>query len=149
MRQMWLGLVLAGTLLFSAACSQNAEDAAGESKSSAVMGSGVSAKDAYHRITAEEAKKKMDAGGVVIVDVRTAAEYEEKHIPSAVLVPNESIGGTPVEQLPDLDAVLLVYCRTGVRSKAASEKLAALGYRKIYDFGGIVDWPYETEAGKP
>ena len=102
---------------------------------------------AYHKITAEEAKTMMDAGGVTIVDVRTEQEYAEKHIPGAVLVPNESIGSAPPEQLPDQDAVLLVHCRTGVRSKQASDKLIKLGYRHVYDFGGIVSWQYETESG--
>lgn len=105
------------------------------------------AMQAYHKITAEEAKEMMDVGGVTIVDVRTEAEYSENHIPGAVLVPNESIGSMPPGQLPDQNAVLLVHCRTGVRSKQASDKLIKLGYRHVYDFGGIVSWPYETESG--
>lgn len=98
----------------------------------------------YRKITAEEAKEKMDAGGVTIVDVRTPAEYDEGHVPDAVLVPNESIGETEPPELPDKDAILLVYCRSGRRSKEASDKLAELGYRNVYDFGGILDWPYDT-----
>ena len=103
--------------------------------------------DPCHKITADEAKKMMEEGGVTVVDVRTAEEYEQKHIPGAILVPNESMKEGQPEALPDLDAVLLIHCRTGVRSKQASDKLASLGYRHIYDFGGIVDWPYETESG--
>lgn len=91
----------------------------------------------------------LDEGGVTVVDVRTAEEYAEQHIPGAVLVPNESIGDEPPAKLPDQDAVLLVHCRTGVRSKQASDKLIKLGYTQVYDFGGIVDWPYETESGEP
>ncbi len=102
---------------------------------------------AYHKITAEEAKKMLDEGGVTVVDVRRADEYAVSHIPGAVLVPVESIGSEPPELLPDKDAVLLVHCRTGVRSKQASDKLVELGYTQIYDFGGIVDWPFETESG--
>lgn len=101
----------------------------------------------YHKITPEEAKEKMDAGDVVVVDVRTQAEYDEGHIENAVLVPNESIGDTMPAALPDLDATLLVYCRSGRRSKEASEKLVALGYRNVYDFGGILDWPYGVTEG--
>lgn len=101
---------------------------------------------AYHKITAKEAKEMIDKGNVTIVDVRTQEEYAEKHIPGAILLPNESITKEPPAELPDKDAVLLLHCRTGVRSKEASDKLAALGYTKIYDFGGIVDWPYETES---
>lgn len=110
---------------------------------------GCSSSDsAYHKISAEEAKKKIEAGGVTIVDVRTAEEYAEKHLAGAVLVPNEAIGAQPPSALPDLDATLLVYCRSGVRSKQASDKLVKLGYTHVYDFGGIIDWPYETVSGR-
>lgn len=89
----------------------------------------------------------MDSGGVTVVDVRRPEEYAEKHIPGAILVSNETIAEKSSEMLPDKDAVLLIYCRTGVRSKQASDKLIKLGYKNIYDFGGIVDWQYETESG--
>ena len=102
---------------------------------------------AYQKISATEAKELMEQGGVTIVDVRTAGEYEEKHIKGALLLPVESIKESPPKQLPNKDATLLVYCRTGVRSRSASEKLISVGYRNVYDFGGIVDWPYETVAG--
>ncbi len=105
-------------------------------------GSGMQ-EQAYHKITAEEAKQMMDEGGVTVVDVRTEAEYKDGHIPGAVLVPNETIGSEPPEALPELDAVLLVHCRTGVRSKQAADKLVEMGYTQIYDFGGIRDWPYD------
>lgn len=103
--------------------------------------------NSYQRITAEKAKEMMDAGNVVVVDVRTAEEYQEAHISGAVLVPYESMGDTLLDALPDEDAILLVYCRSGSRSKQASEKLIELGYTQVYDFGGIVDWPYERESG--
>jgi rhodanese-related sulfurtransferase len=80
---------------------------------------------------------------VVIVDVRTPEEYDGGHIPNAILVPNESIGDDMPEALPDKEATLLIYCRSGRRSKEASEKLLKLGYKSIYEFGGIIDWPYE------
>ena len=99
---------------------------------------------AYHKITASEAKAMMNQGGVTVVDVRREDEYAAGHIPGSILVPNEGIRDTQPEELPDLDAVLLVHCRTGVRSKQASDKLLEIGYKNVYDFGGIVDWPYET-----
>ena len=102
------------------------------------------AEEAYHKIDAEEAKRMMDEEEVVIVDVRRVEEYEASHIPGAILIPNEEIGEEEPEKLPDKDAVLLIYCRTGVRSKQASDKLVELGYKNVYDMGGIVDWPYET-----
>lgn len=107
----------------------------------------VADKAEYIKITAQEAKNKIDEGGVTVVDVRTLDEYEEGHIAGAVVVPVESIGEELPKELPDLDAVLLVHCRSGVRSKAASEKLIDLGYKNVYDFGGIKDWTYETVKG--
>lgn len=106
--------------------------------------------DIYHKITTKEAKEMMEdeEKNVIIVDVRTEEEYKESHIPGAILIPNESIGSEELEELPDKDAVLLIYCRTGNRSKKASDKLIELGYTKIYDFGGIVDWSYETESSE-
>ena len=97
----------------------------------------------YHKISAEDAKKMMDTQDVVIVDVRTAAEYADGHIANAVLVPNESIGNDAPAELPDKNAVLLVYCRSGNRSKTAAHKLLQLGYQNVYDFGGLNTWPYE------
>lgn len=104
--------------------------------------------DAYHKITAEEAKKMMDEEDVIVVDVRRADEYTVKHIPGAILVPNESIKEEQPKDLPDKDAVILIHCRTGVRSKDASDKLISMGYKNVYDFGGINDWDYETETGE-
>lgn len=99
------------------------------------------------KIDAKKAKELMDGGGVTVVDVRTAEEYEEAHVPGAVLVPLDTIGGEAPADLPDKKAVLLVYCRSGRRSAQASAKLAELGYETVYDFGGILDWPYETQTG--
>lgn len=106
------------------------------------------AENAYHKITAEEAKTMIDEGNVTVVDVRRADEYAQGHIAGALLVPNETIADEAASMLPDKNATLLVHCRTGIRSKQASDKLVALGYTAVYDFGGIVDWPYETEAGE-
>ena len=99
----------------------------------------VAEKAAYHKISAEEAYEMMASQEVVVVDVRTREEYDGGHIENAVLVPNESIGSEMPEALPDKEATLLVYCR----SKDAAQKLLALGYQNVYDFGGVIDWPYE------
>ena len=80
----------------------------------------------------------------IILDVRTAEEYGERHIPGAVNIPNESIGTREIPELPDKEQLIFVYCRSGNRSKQASGKLAALGYTNIVEFGGINDWPGET-----
>ena len=93
----------------------------------------------YRQVTAEEAIALMEKeSGYIILDVRTAQEYSEKHIPKAVNIPNESIGTEDLPALPDKNQLILVYCRSGNRSKQASEKLAALGYTNIVEFGGIL-----------
>ena len=113
------------------------------SKAKADTAEDMSDKAAYHKLSAEEAYEMMVSQEVVIVDVRTPEEYDGGHIPNAILVPNESIGDDMPEALPDKEATLLIYCRSGRRSKEASEKLLKLGYKSIYEFGGIIDWPYE------
>ena len=100
----------------------------------------------YKQISAEKAMEFMETEkDYIILDVRTQEEYDEKHIPGAVLVPNESIGESEIEELPDKDQMILVYCRSGNRSKQASEKLAKLGYTNVYEFGGINNWTGEVE----
>ena len=84
----------------------------------------------------------------IILDVRTPEEYEEKHIKGAVNLPNETIKTEEITQLPDKEQLILVYCRSGNRSKQASQKLADLGYTNIVEFGGIKDWTGETETGR-
>lgn len=79
--------------------------------------------------------------GYIILDVRTAQEYSEKHIPGAINIANESIGTEDISELPDKDQLILVYCRSGNRSKQASEKLVKLGYTNIIEIGGIKSWP--------
>ena len=99
-------------------------------------------KPAYTQITQEQAMEMMQSNdGHVIVDVRRQDEYDSGHIPDALLIPNETIVSTPPEALPDLNQVILIYCRSGNRSKQAAEKLAAMGYTRIYEFGGINTWP--------
>ena len=100
----------------------------------------------YVNITAEEAKQIMDnEEGYIILDVRTQEEYDEGHIPEAILNPYTQIGEKANEMLPDKDQLILVYCRSGRRSKIAAEALVELGYNNIKEFGGIIDWPYEVE----
>ena len=102
----------------------------------------------YRQITMDEAIAMMNAEkNYIILDVRTAAEFNEKHIPGAINIPNETIGTNTIPDLPDKEQLILVYCRSGNRSKQASEKLAALGYTNIVEFGGINDWPGETVSG--
>ncbi len=96
----------------------------------------------YQRITADEAKEMMVEGNL-IVDVRTEKEYNEGHIEGALLVPLADIEAGKLELLPDKEQVLLVYCRSGNRSMTASEILIEEGYTNVYDFGGIIAWPYE------
>ena len=98
----------------------------------------------YRKITAEQAYEMMSTQEVVIVDVRTQSEYDEGHIQNAVLIPNETIGNEPPSNLPDKNAVILVYCRSGRGSEEAARKLVNLGYVNVYDFGGINDWTYGT-----
>ena len=101
---------------------------------------------AYVNITAEEAKQIMDSEeGYIILDVRTQEEYDEGHIPGAVVISHEEITEKAEEVLTDKDQLILVYCRSGRRSKIAAEALVELGYTNIKEFGGIIDWPYEVE----
>ncbi|MBQ2865140.1 MAG: rhodanese-like domain-containing protein [Clostridia bacterium] len=112
-------------------------------------GNSQTAKNGYTQISMEEAVTMMEnESGYIILDVRRADEYAEKHIPGAVNIPNESIGTEDIPQLPDKDQLILVYCRSGNRSKQASEKLAALGYTNIVEFGGIIDWKGDTVSEK-
>ena len=99
---------------------------------------------AYTQISQEEARERMDRDdGHIIVDVRQQDEYDAGHIPGAILIPNESIGTEPLKELPDLNQIILIYCRSGNRSKQAAEKLAAMGYTNVYEFGGISTWTGE------
>lgn len=134
-------MVLAALLLLGGCAVQPQSEAPAPSDTQPVETSGTTL---YRKISPEKAHEMMAEDGITIVDVRTEEEFAAGHIANAVLVPNETISDTAPEALPDKDAVLLVYCRSGRRSKEASEKLLELGYTNIYDFGGIIDWPYEV-----
>ena len=113
-----------------------------------IMGlTGCEEKDmSYTQISMEEAVAMMATEeNYIILDVRTTEEFAEKHIPNAINIPNETIGSEELAELPDKNQLILVYCRSGNRSKQASEKLVALGYTNIYEFGGINDWTGELE----
>ena len=111
-----------------------------------LTGCGGNASGAYQQITQEAAKEMMDTQEVIILDVREQDEYDSGHIPGAVLLPVGTIDeDTAAEVIPEKDSTVLVYCRSGNRSKTASAALADLGYTNIYEFGGINTWPYETE----
>ena len=107
---------------------------------------GNAADSSYQQITQEEAKEMMDTQEVIILDVQEQDEYDSGHISGAVLLPVGTIDETTAaEVIPEKDSTVLVYCRSGNRSKTASSTLAELGYTNIYEFGGINTWPYETE----
>ncbi len=102
-------------------------------------------KNMYQQITAEEAKKIMDSGVEhIILDTREQDEFDEGHIKGANLIPYTEIESNAEEMLPDKDKLILVYCRSGRRSKISAESLANLGYTNVKEFGGIIDWPYEV-----
>ena len=98
----------------------------------------------YEQITAKEAKEIMDTEtDYIIIDARTEEEFAEGHIENAILIPEYEIKDRAEKELPDKDALILVYCRSGRRSKIASEELVNLGYTNVKEFGGIIDWPYD------
>ena len=100
----------------------------------------------YEQITPQEAKRIMDSGEKhIVLDTREQDEFDEGHIPNAILIPYTEIENKAIELLPDKDKLILVYCRSGRRSKIAAETLAKLGYTNVKEFGGIIDWPYEVE----
>ena len=99
----------------------------------------------YEQITQEAAKKIMDTEtGYVIIDARTDEEFAQGHIEGAIMIPEYEIATRAESAIPDKDTLILVYCRSGRRSKIASEELVKIGYTNVKEFGGIIDWPYET-----
>lgn len=136
MKKIILFLTLAFSVLTLSACASPAAAAAPTPTATPAQ---------YRKISASDAKARMDSGDeIVILDVRTKEEYDAGHIKGAILVPNETIIDKQPELLPDLNAEILVYCRSGNRSAQAAKKLIAIGYTNVVDFGGIIDWPYEV-----
>lgn len=128
-------IALTAVLIFTG-CGSSADDkTAGDKKT-------------YRQVSPEEAAAMMEEEtDYIILDVRTQEEYETAHIPGAICIPNETIGTGDIPKLPDKDQLILVYCRSGNRSKQASEKLAKQGYTNIVEFGGINSWTGETVSG--
>lgn len=102
-------------------------------------------KSEYAAISPQEAKQRLDSEkNIILLDVRTREEFEQLHIPNALLVPLDTLEKEIASQLPDKNTTILVYCRSGRRSAIAAQMLADKGYASVYDLGGIIDWPYET-----
>ena len=134
----WIAIALLLTVLFAGCGKDTAQQTQAPTE--------ITKEAVYVNITAQEAKEIMDSReGYVILDTRTQEEYDERHIPGAILIPHDQIKEQAESLLTDKDQLILVYCRSGRRSKLASEDLVALGYTNIMEFGGIIDWPYETE----
>lgn len=130
MKKIILALLIAGCLITGCSAASTSDSAS------------------YRQVTAEEAMEIMEtAENYIILDVRRQDEFESLHIPGAICIPNETIGTTPPYRLPDKDQLILVYCRSGNRSKQAAKKLAAMGYTNIVEFGGINNWHGETVTG--
>ncbi len=103
----------------------------------------------YIKLTPEEAKEMMETMDVIVVDVRTEEEFIQGHIEGAVLIPDYDLDKLAAEMLPDKEATILLYCRSGNRSKLASHLLIGMGYQNVYDFGGILDWRFGEVQGEP
>ncbi|MBR1393705.1 MAG: rhodanese-like domain-containing protein [Ruminococcus sp.] len=137
-------VILTVLALCLAGCGENADSSSPE-----ISSSGTVSEQSYDyvQISQEEASEIMKAETCIILDVRTQEEFSQGHIPGAICIPNEEITTDPPAGLPDKDALILVYCRSGRRSKEAAAKLAAMGYTDIREFGGIITWTGEvTEA---
>lgn len=127
-------LLLSAVFCFVTGCSGANQKTGGSDKA-----------QSYTQISQEEAREMMTKDdGHIVVDVRRQDEYDARHIPGAILIPNESIGTEQPEELPDLDQIILIYCRSGNRSNQAAQKLFDMGYTNIYEFGGINTWTDEV-----
>lgn len=146
-----IGVVAIMSMMILSACNDNQDNNAlnklqqDSNKQSDVSQIDTQETATYECISQEEAHALMEDGvDCIILDVRTQEEYDDKHILNAICIPNETIGTEPPAELPDKDQLILVYCRSGNRSKQASEKLAAMGYTNIKEFGGINTWTGAT-----
>lgn len=144
--------ILAATITISSCAASPATNPAGQTSSTAAVVSGTttsaeestSADAEYVKITATEAKALMDEGNVIVLDVRSQEEFDAGHIAGAIRLAYGEFPDKLATVLPDKDATILVYCRSGHRSKIASDMLIEAGYTHVKDFGGIIDWPYEV-----
>ena len=146
-RVVWMCMALVmGLVLVGCAQTTTSSNASNAAASGGQATSAAPAVGEYHQISQDEAKRMMAQDPApLIVDVRRPDEFETGHIPNAINVPNEDINTTQPEALPELDRVLLVYCRSGRRSKEAAQKLANMGYTNVYEFGGINEWTGDVE----
>lgn len=148
MKFLIISVILALMLFVTTSCgSGRAGSDNGMNKNTTPESTGNSIENrSYSDISPEEAKKRLDnEKGIILLDVRTKEEYEEKHIPGSLLIPVDIIETEAPNKLTDKNAVIFVYCRSGRRSVTASEALVKMGYKNVYNLGGINDWPYETE----
>lgn len=138
-------MMLFFTLAAMTACTEKESTEIPTEKETTTAESVTVTETGYEQITAEEAKKIMDTEtGYIILDTRTLEEFNEGHIPGAVVIPHDAIVSQADDKLPDKNQLILVYCRSGRRSKIAAESLVDLGYTNVKEFGGIIDWKYET-----
>ncbi len=131
--------VLLGAAVFSA-CGTKPQQNISQSPAEIVQPESISPEEAYKRLESEE--------DIILLDVRTQGEYEEQHIPGSILIPVNELEKRAEAELTDKDADIIVYCASGKRSTSAANILAGLGYTKVYNLGGIMDWPYEVEPGE-
>ena len=134
-------IILTGVMILILTACTNTDNSQENSTTKAVDSTAT-----YLQITPQEAKSIMDSEkDFVILDTREQYEYDEEHIENAILNPYTEIEAKAANKLPDKDQLILVYCRSGRRSKIAAQSLADMGYTNVKEFGGIIDWPYETE----
>ncbi len=139
-----VALLAFGALLGATACAPGGALQTGQEPPQSAAGSESKAA-VYQKITPEQAREMMQGQeAYILLDVRTEEEFAQGHIEGALLLPDYEIAQKAEEELPDKEAVILLYCRSGRRSEAAARKLVELGYTNVYDFGGIIDWPYDT-----
>ena len=148
----WIGCIILFTGCIPQEQALNTNSSNSSNPSSASENNETIVSSTYKQISQDEAKNMTEENpDIVIVDVRQQDEYDAGHIPNAILIPNESISTEKISELPDLDQAILIYCRSGRRSKEAAQKLSDIGYNNIYEFGGILDWTGEvvTETETP
>jgi len=139
-----IGMLLCATVL--SACGNN--NISSDAQNETLPQTDGSDEPAYRRVSAGDAYQMMqDTDEFILLDVRRDEEFREAHIEGAVLIPDYEIESRAAAELPDKDALILVYCRSGRRSADAANKLVGMGYTNVYDFGGIIDWPYDTVRG--
>ena len=136
-------LLILSLTLFSS-CSGNANTEETQNTTIDTTETSINNSLTYEQISGEDAKRLMDTEtDFIIVDARTEEEFNEGHIEGAILIPEYEISERAEKELPNKDQLILVYCRSGRRSKIASQALADLGYTNVKEFGGIIDWQYE------